>query len=338
MIKLTQGNLLRANAEALVNTVNCVGYMGKGIALQFKKAFPENFTAYHQACKKQLVVPGSMFVYEYGDMIQRRVIINFPTKRHWRNPSRMEDVESGLLALVEEVKARNIKSIAIPPLGCGLGGLNWSEVKPRIEAAFSELPDVEVLLYEPKGAPAPKDQPVSTSKPEMSHSQALMILLMARYHQFDYRLSLLEFHKLAYLLQEQGADLKLRYKAHHYGPYATNIRHLLFKMEGHFITGSGDDENPEREIELLPGAIEEAEAFLSGNEDARVWLEAVSRLIDGFETPYGMELLSSVLWVKNHENVSSAEDVMTKIRTWSKRKANMFTPFQVKAALSHLSQ
>ena len=139
MIKKASGNLLKADAEALVNTVNCDGYMGKGIALQFKKAFPPNYDAYHKACKAGEVVPGKMNVYETGAMINPRYIINFPTKRHWRNPSRMEDVESGLVALIDVIKQYGIRSIAIPPLGCGLGGLDWDEVKPRIVQAFSEL-------------------------------------------------------------------------------------------------------------------------------------------------------------------------------------------------------
>ena len=338
MIKLAQGNLLRADAEALVNTVNCVGYMGKGIALQFKKAFPGNFAAYQKACKQEQVIPGQMFVHESGDMYGSKIIINFPTKRHWRNSSRMEDVESGLAALVEEVRSRGIQSIAIPPLGCGLGGLDWSEVKPKIEAAFAELPEIEVLLFEPKGAPEAKDQPVGTSKPKMTRAQALLILLMQRYHQFDYRLTLLEIHKLAYLLQEQGEKLKLKYEAHHYGPYSNNLRFLLQKMEGHFVSGTGDNENPEHEIELLPGAIQEAEAFIGADEEARKRLQQVSSLIDGYETPYGMELLSMVHWVREHEGIDSAEDVLTRIQSWSKRKTDMFKPFHIKVALAHLNQ
>lgn len=122
MIKLTKGNLLKSDAEALVNTVNCVGYMGKGIALRFKKAFPENFAAYQKACRQNQVIPGQMFVFEYDEMLNHKTIINFPTKRHWQHNSRMEDVVSGLAALIEEVQSRGIRSIAIPPLGCGLEG------------------------------------------------------------------------------------------------------------------------------------------------------------------------------------------------------------------------
>ena len=338
MIKLTQGNLLRSDAEALVNTVNCVGYMGKGIALQFKKAFPDNFTAYHKACKLGQVVPGQMFAHESGDMYDRKIIINFPTKRHWRNNSRMEDIESGLIALVEEVKKREIKSIAIPPLGCGLGGLSWSEVKPKIEAAFASLPDVEVQVYEPKGAPAGKSQLVRTPKPEMARAQAMIILLMAQYRQLDYELSLLEIHKLAYLLQEQGENLKLKYSPYHYGPYASNIRFLLQKMEGHYIRGYGDDENPGQLIELIPDAIREAEQFLAGDDKAAASLASVTHLIDGFETPYGMELISSVHWAQRKENLHAEEDVLARIRSWSNRKAELFKPFHIKTALAHLSQ
>lgn len=146
--------ILRADAEALVNTVNCLGYMGKGIALQFKKAFPDNFKAYERACRAEEVRPGNMFVFETGSMLNPKYIINFPTKRHWRGKSRLEDIESGLKALVEEVRKLKVSSIAVPPLGCGLGGLSWRVVRPMIERAFSSLPEVRVLLFEPHGAPA----------------------------------------------------------------------------------------------------------------------------------------------------------------------------------------
>jgi O-acetyl-ADP-ribose deacetylase (regulator of RNase III) len=151
MIELGHGDLLQADAEALVNAINCVGVMGKGIALQFKQAFPENFRRYAQACAGE-VRPGRMFVVDTGIPGRHRYIVNFPTKRHWRNGSRLEDIESGLRALVEEVQQRDIRSIAIPPLGCGNGGLRWADVKPRIEAAFAELAHVRVVLFEPSSA------------------------------------------------------------------------------------------------------------------------------------------------------------------------------------------
>ena len=153
MIDKTRGNILTADAEALVNTVNCVGVMGKGIALQFKKAFPENFKAYAAACRREEVKPGRMFVFETGQLFNPRYIINFPTKRHWRGKSRYEDIAAGLQALVREVQDRKIRSIAIPPLGSGLGGLQWGRVKAMIEAAFEEISDVQIRLYEPKGSP-----------------------------------------------------------------------------------------------------------------------------------------------------------------------------------------
>lgn len=152
MIKHVQGNILNAQAESLVNTVNCVGVMGKGIALQFKKAFPENFKAYKSACQCGEVKPGSMFVFDTGQELPR-YIINFPTKRHWRDKSRYEDIEAGLQALVKEITAWNISSIAVPPLGSGLGGLDWAKIKPMIERAFSDLPNVQIQLFEPAGSP-----------------------------------------------------------------------------------------------------------------------------------------------------------------------------------------
>ena len=165
MIKVAEGNLLEAKADALVNTVNCVGVMGKGIALQFKQAFPDNCQEYEKACKKGRVRIGRMFVHNQNDIFYPKYIINFPTKRHWKTKSRLEDIESGLKDLVKQAKKLDIKSIAVPPLGSGLGGLDWRDVKPLIVKAFDELPDTEVLLYEPKGAPKADEIPISTSKP-----------------------------------------------------------------------------------------------------------------------------------------------------------------------------
>jgi O-acetyl-ADP-ribose deacetylase (regulator of RNase III) len=149
VIESTRGDLLRADVEAIVNAVNCVGVMGKGLALQFKHAYPENYRAYKAACDRGDVQPGRLFVFD-APTSRPRWVINVPTKRHWRDKSRLDDIKSGLAALVADVRQRGVRAIAIPPLGCGLGGLDWADVKPFIVDAFAELPDVRVLLFEPR--------------------------------------------------------------------------------------------------------------------------------------------------------------------------------------------
>lgn len=338
MIEHTQGNLLSADAEALVNTVNCVGYMGKGIALQFKQAFPENFKAYQQACRAEEVRPGRMFVFETGDLVNPRYIINFPTKRHWRGKSRMADIESGLEDLASVVQRLGIRSIAIPPLGSGLGGLDWKQVKSRIETAFAKLPDVHVLLYEPKGAPEPIHMPVRTQRPHLTVARALFIGLMDRYAALEYRQTLLEIQKLAYFLQEAGEGLRLRYEKGLYGPYAHNLNKVLETLEGHYTRGLGDSQKPDTEIELMSGAVEEAEQFLAEHEDSRARLDRVSQLIAGFETPYGMELLSSVHWVamRDQQSVGDVDEAVGAIHDWNERKRSMFQPKHIDVAWRRL--
>lgn len=337
MIKPTRGNILTDNAEALVNTVNCVGVMGKGIALQFKKAFPENYKAYETACRREEVRPGRMFVFETGQMFHPRYIINFPTKRHWRGKSRYEDIASGLHALVREVQERKIRSIAIPPLGSGLGGLHWSRVKAMIEAAFENMTDVLVKIYEPKGSPDAKDMPVGTAKPKMTVARALLIKLMKQYARFAYRLTLLEIQKLAYFLQESGMNLKLQYVKHLYGPYAHNLNKVLEILEGHHIRGYGDTQKPDVEIMLLPDADKAADRFLRKDLLAVKHLERVADLVDGFETPYGMELLASVHWSAVHDSeVSDAESAVTAMTRWSDRKRRLFKPAHIQLAWERL--
>lgn len=344
MIELTRGNLLEADAEALVNTVNCVGYMGKGIALQFKQAFPKNNAEYERACAAGEVVPGRMLIHDNGKVAKPHYIINFPTKRHWRGKSRREDIAAGLQALVADVKRLALRSIAVPPLGCGLGGLDWRVVRPMIEEAFAELPEVRVLLFEPVGAPEAKAMPVRTERPKMTPARALFIKLMEAYAALEYSRTLLEVQKLAYFLQEAGEPLRLRYEAGHYGPYAANLNKVLEVMEGHFIRGYGDSQKPDAQIELLDGAAEEASAFLADKPESLRRLAEVSELIEGFETPYGMELLATVHWVahrggpQHEEPARDPDQALTQAHAWNPRKQDVFKRDHVRVAWQRLAE
>lgn len=338
MITLTRGNLLEAGAEALVNTVNTEGVMGKGIALQFKRAFPENYLFYQRACERGEVQPGKMFVFETGWMTPPRYIINFPTKRQWRSRSRLGDIETGLQALAEEITKRGIRSIAVPPLGCGNGGLSWGQVRPLIERALAPLEDVDIRLYEPAGAPDPRSMPDRRKKPPLTPARAILLQLLDRYGELGYSRTLLEVQKIAYFLQEAGQPLKLRYVRGRYGPYAHNLDKTLQQIEGHYIVGLGDAAHPRAEIDLLPGAVEEAQKTLSAQPDARERLDRVAALIEGFETPYGLELLASVHWVARKETppADSPEQATAAIRDWTERKAHLFQHHHVQTAWDRL--
>ena len=334
MIDLTRGDILQADAEALVNTVNCVGVMGRGIALQFRKAFPENFRVYEAACEHEEVRPGQMLVFETRRLTGPRYIINFPTKRHWKGKSRMEDIEAGLPALIEEIRKRDIRSIAVPPLGCGLGGLNWNEVRPRIIQALEAVPEVRVLLFEPVGAPEPADMVKERRVPNMTPGRAVLIELISRYLAavMDPFVTLLEIHKLMYFMQEAGEGLRLKYEKGTYGPYAKNLRPVLNVIEGHFISGYGDAaDDPERAIELLPGVTGVASEFITSHPATQSRFDRVAKLIHGFETPFGMELLATVHWVCAHEGATSEREAIDRTHAWNERK-KAFDPKQIKLA------
>ena len=346
-IELTRGNLLENDAEALVNTVNTVGVMGKGIALQFKKAFPENYKAYQKACEIGEVVPGRMFVFELeGQVFQGpRYIINFPTKRHWKDRTRLDDIAAGLNALIGEIEKRDIQSVALPPLGCGSGGLSWTSVYPMLAEALSSLENVRVSVFEPAGAPEPKKMIDRTSKPKMTLGRAAVLMLMRRYLDtgWDYRLSLLELQKLVYFLQETGENLRLRYKPLIYGPYADNLRHVLDRIEGHFVTGYGDGRNsPDTPLEPIGDAVERAESFVADQVGTQERLDRVSDLIEGFETPYGMELLSSTSWVAVHgigdRKANTPEEAIELVQSWNSHKRRSMKPEHIRRAWSRLKE
>jgi len=323
MIEFKTGDILAEDTEALVNTVNCVGVMGRGLALQFKRAFPKNFKAYAGRCKRHEIQPGKVFVFETGEMLTPRFIINFPTKRHWRGKSRIEDIESGLESLAEEIRCRSIKSIAIPPLGSGLGGLNWRDVRSRMQAALSGLDDVKVIIFEPGGGPADKRANRSKEVPEMTPGRAALVGLLDRYLAglLDPIVTLLEAHKLMYFMQVAGEPLGLKFAKGHCGPYAENLRHVMNAIEGHLLSGYSDGgDEPGKELTLIPGAVKDARELLSSRKATKTRFDRVADLVDGFESPFGLELLSTVHWIASVEGIGGIGDVIEKTYAWNKRK------------------
>ncbi len=340
MITYKSGDILAEETEALVNTVNCVGVMGRGVALQFKRAFPENFKAYAARCKRDQMKPGRVFVFETGAIVPPRYIINFPTKRHWRGKSRLEDIESGLESLAGEIRSRGIRSIAIPPLGSGLGGLHWPSVRTRMEAALRGFDDVEIVIFEPGRAPAGDRVNRSRGVPKMTAGRAALVGLLDRYllGLLDPFVTLLEAHKLMYFMQVAGEPLKLRFTEGHYGPYAENLRHVLHAVEGHFVSGYADGgDAPDRRLQLVPGALEEARGFLEGKADTHARFARVSQLVDGFESPFGLELLATVHWVAaGKPGFLDLEEVTEHTYAWSDRK-KQFSRRQIELAFGVLS-
>ncbi|MFP4204126.1 MAG: macro domain-containing protein [Opitutales bacterium] len=336
MIEYTKGNLLEDQAEALVNTVNCVGVMGKGIALQFRQAFPECFADYKQACDAGEIKPGYLHVHETGNFLGPRFIVNFPTKRHWKGKSKIEDITAGLDALRSWIEETGIRSIALPPLGCGNGGLAWNVVRKLIEQKLAGLDDVSIRVFEPVGAPESKAMSVATKRPNMTRGRAALLAVFREYLIPGYELSMLEIQKLAYFLQEVGEPLKLNFEKQKYGPYAETLHHVLQRIEGHFIRGYGD-RSRDACVEVYEDAMRQAQETLEQEYPETLQrAEHVKDMIEGFETPYGLELLSSVHWVIQHEPEASVEKTVDAVHSWNQRKAQLFPEKHIRIAWNRI--
>lgn len=350
MIRYTQGNLLEADVEALVNTVNTVGVSGKGIALMFKETFPENFRAYEAVSKAGDLAPGGLFITERQDMLGPRLIVNFATKKHWRHPSKLEWIEHGLAMLREEITARGIRSIAIPPLGAGNGGLDWGDVRPLIAEALTDL-DCEVVVYEP---PQTYQNVVKRHGVEkLTPARALMAEMIRRYEVLGFDCSILEAQKLAWFLSVaiKGRNLSNPiaddFVANRYGPYSEKIRHLLDSLDGSYLECQRRvaDARPFDPIRFKHHRQVGVSAYLTTPEASpyRPALESASETIDGFQSPHGLELLATVDWLHRSSGVELALDsIMSAILTWpgpdgaAERKSRIFTQQHVEAAVSQL--
>ena len=351
MIRFTQGNLLEAKAEALVNTVNTVGVMGKGIALMFKERFAENYRLYAAACKADEVVTGRMFITEVRELDGPRWVVNFPTKRHWRSPSQIAWITEGLQDLRRFILANGVESIAIPPLGAGNGGLPWAAVREQIEATLGDI-DADVLVFEPIG----KYQNVSkrSGVEKLTPARALIAELVRRYWVLGMECSLLEIQKLAWFLERsierftpEDNPLDLQFSAHKYGPYANRLEHLLDNLDGSYLHCGKriGDAGPLDVIWFDESRKPFVQAYL--NSEAKTYLPALeftSDLIDGFESPFGMELLATVDWLLHKDGVEPTVDaIRAGLKHWSggrgaaSRKSKLFDDDSLAIALKKLS-
>jgi O-acetyl-ADP-ribose deacetylase (regulator of RNase III) len=353
MLRFTQGNLLDAQVDAIVNTVNTVGVMGKGIALMFKEKFPDNYRLYALACKRDVVEIGKMFVTSSPELGGPRLIINFPTKKNWRSPSKLEWIEEGLKDLHRVIEHYNIRSIAIPPLGSGNGGLEWSKVRSLIEAELAGIPEVEVVVYEPTA----KYQNVAKGRgvEKLTPARALIAEMIRRYALLGLDCSILEVQKLAWLLTRVLArcglrdPLKLSFSAERYGPYAPELSHLLNALDGSYLHCEKRvaDASPFDVIHFDQEWKPRLLAYLATG-DAAAYVEAIDKtdaIIDGFQSPLGMEALATVDWLLMREHAEPTVAGMRQaLKSWrggldsAERKQKLFTDRLLEASINRLQK
>jgi len=327
MIQYKTGNLLDSEAEALVNTVNTVGVMGKGIALQFKNMFPNNFKLYANACKNKEVKVGKLLVNEEEALLTgKKIIINFPTKTNWRLPSEYQYIESGLSELVKVIKEKNIKSIAIPPLGSGNGGLDWNRVKHILENYLSNL-NCEIFIYEPSAA---IQEALKKERVKLTPARAMLLSVLYELVRNGEFVSEFSSEKIAYFLQRFGAreTFKLEFQPNFYGPYSGKVKHVLYYLNGSYIMGySSKDKKPFEELGLIPDAESDVNDFLNKPENVthKSTVEKTKSFLTGFYSPFGLELLSTIDFIISEKNAKTSEAITKELENWSDRKKTLFT-------------
>lgn len=340
MISYSSGDLFASKSFAIVNTVNTVGVMGKGVALRFKELFPDNFVQYKEACKNKTLSVGNLLVVRsVSEQMGERLIINFPTKVHWRNPSKYEYIEEGLKELRDVILSMDLKEIAMPPLGCGNGGLDWNIVKGLIESYLGDLDGVSIIVYEPG-----KDyqQAIKQERREvkLTDCRAMLLYSLFCYEMYDERTNLVVANKLSYFFQMVGepAFAKMKFSANHYGPFSTSVAYVLKETNGKFLHGLEEMEaKPFDELELDYAHKQEVSDYIHNlptiKQDA---IKKVLRILSGFESTFAIEILATVAFIRNNNKGISLADTITAVRNWSERKAKLFSEENIRMAYEHL--
>lgn len=327
MIHYHTGNLFDSEAEALVNTVNTMGLMGKGIALQFKNLFPNNFKLYARACKHGELKVGQLLITEDESLLTgNKTIINFPTKTNWRLPSEYPYIEAGLTELVKVIKEKGIKSIAIPPLGSGNGGLNWNKVKQILERHLSEV-DCDIHIYEPSAA---MQEALKKERVKLTPARAMLLSVLYDLVRNGEFVSEFSSEKVAYFLQRFGAQesFKLEFQPNFYGPYSGKVKHVLYYLNGSYIMGySSKDKKPFEELSIVPDAENEVIEFLEEpeNTEHKKIAEKTKKFLTGFYSPFGLELLSTIDFIISEKKARTLEAISQELENWSDRKKTLFT-------------
>ncbi len=331
--------MLESEAEALVNTVNTVGVMGKGIALQFKNMFPGNFKLYSNACKNRAVKVGQLLVTKEEALLAgKKIIINFPTKTDWRLPSEYQYIEAGLTELVKVIKKEKIKSIAIPPLGSGNGGLDWNKVKQIMEKHLSDL-DCEIHIYEPSVA---IKEVLKKERVKLTPARAMLLSVLYEMVRNGEFVSEFASEKIAYFLQRFGAKetFKLEFQPNFYGPYSGKVKHVLYYLNGSYIMGySSKDKKPFEELGLIPDAEVDVKEFLDNpeNKSYKHTVEKTKSFLTGFYSPFGLELLSTIDFIISNKEANTLEAITKELEIWSDRKKTLFTnPKFIQIAINNL--
>ena len=339
-IEYKTGDMFDEPAEAIVNTVNCVGVMGKGVALEFKRRWPENFRAYKRLCEAGGFSPGKMFVFENGGLVgdgRHRYLINFPTKQHWRAQSKIEFIEKGLDDFVIQIQHFGITSVALPPLGCGNGGLNWSEVRPIIERKLALLSNVRFIVFAPGSGAAPISEQDGIPA-DLTVGRATMMVVFAELEKFfGGHLTRLTAQKLVYFMQVMGADFGLSFEKEQFGPYSGGLHGAFKSMEAKkYIAGYSDED---RKVVVTHATFAAANEYLRSERiDVAPMVNKLSLLIDGYETPYGMELLSSVHFLSVTEGIMTQPEMSEALEAWSDHKRESFPRPAVTAAMERLRE
>lgn len=351
MIHHVKGDLLASEAQALVNTVNTVGVMGKGIALQFREQFPENYKAYRKACLSKSFNVGEMFVTEeLNQNKDKKIIINFPTKTHWRLPSEYSYISQGLTALKGAIYQRGIKSIAIPALGSSNGGLDWEKVKALIEDALKDV-DCEIFIYEPTESIVDR---MKAERVNLTPARAMVLLMIADMNKYGEFASVFAVEKMVYFMQRFGGKdiFKIDFKPYIYGPYSGGkVAHVLYYLNGSYIKGmTGMQNKPFDYIWLAEDAESEADHFLSGSagDGLREICHRTQEFLWPFYSNYALELISTVDYIlqsntglSNWQNKDSGlvlGIINEEIHKWSSRKERLFKPEHLETAFNHLKR
>ncbi|MFN8430535.1 MAG: macro domain-containing protein [Spirosomataceae bacterium] len=338
MIRYITGNILESNAKALINTVNTVGVMGKGIALQFKKAYHNNFKTYVEACKRNEIEIGKLLVTKDSNLNSgEKYIINFPTKKDWRKPSEYYFIESGLDDLIRVLNENKIDSVAIPPLGAGNGGLEWEKVKKIIEQKLGNL-DTEIIVYEPTQQ---IKESLKKERVKLTDARALLLFVLYDLVKNGEYVSEFSSEKVCYFLQRFGGEkyFKLKFNPNFYGPYSGKVRFVLNVLNGSYIMGYSDmSKKPFEPLTLIADGYEDVKIVIENNKDLQKIAVKTIDFLTGFYSDFALELLSSIDFISLAKKTYDKKVITEQLNNWSDRKRSLFSnPKYIDISLKQLS-